>query len=140
MLIRDVPRTINLDVYDYDGDGIPEIAMGLSLSRPAPEKSIGNVLILKSGADPRQPWTAREIDRIPTVHRIRWIDLEGNGKKVLLVAPMIGAKSVPPDYADRVRSTGTGPASGSGSCSRTRPAASCTASRRCTGRGAASNS
>jgi hypothetical protein len=23
-----VPRTINLDVYDYDGCGIPEIAMG----------------------------------------------------------------------------------------------------------------
>ena len=28
VLIKDVPRTINLDVYDYDGDGIPEIAMG----------------------------------------------------------------------------------------------------------------
>ena len=57
-----------------------------------PEKSVGNVLILKSGPDPRQPWTAREIDRVPTVHRIRWIDLEGNGKKVLLVAPMIGTQ------------------------------------------------
>ena len=67
-----------------------------------PEKSIGNVLILKSGPDPRQPWTAREIDRIPTVHRLRWIDLAGDGKKVLLVAPMIGLKAVPPDYADNV--------------------------------------
>ena len=28
VLIKDVPRTINLDVYDYDGCGIPEIAMG----------------------------------------------------------------------------------------------------------------
>src|SRR5437588_10203772 len=28
VLIKDVPRTINLDTYDYDGDGIPEIAMG----------------------------------------------------------------------------------------------------------------
>ncbi len=59
-------------------------------------------LILKSGPDPRQPWTAREIDRVPTVHRIRWIDLEGDGRKVLLVAPMIGLKSVLPDYADHV--------------------------------------
>ena len=28
VIIKDVPRTINLDVYDYDGCGIPEIAMG----------------------------------------------------------------------------------------------------------------
>ena len=101
VIIKDVPRTINLDVYDYDGDGIPEIAMGYNFET-VPEKSIGNVLILKSGPDPRQPWTAREIDRIPTVHRLRWIDLDGDGKKVLLVAPMIGLKAVPPDYADNV--------------------------------------
>lgn len=101
VLIRDVPRTINLDVFDYDGCGIPEIAMGHHFETD-PEKSIGNVLILKSGADPREPWTAREIDRIPTVHRLRWIDLAGDGKKVLLVAPMIGSKARPPDYADNV--------------------------------------
>src|SRR6266852_6450279 len=99
VLIKDVPRTINLDVYDYDGDGIPEIAMGHNFET-VPENSIGNVLILKSGRDPRQPWTAREIDRVPTVHRIRWIDLQGDGKKVLLVAPMIGLKARAPDYAD----------------------------------------
>jgi hypothetical protein len=101
VIIKNVPRTINLDVYDYDGDGIPEIAMGHNFET-VPERSIGNVLILKSGPDPRQPWTAREIDRIPTVHRLRWIDLKGDGKKVLLVAPMIGAKATPPSYAENV--------------------------------------
>jgi len=101
VLIRNVPRTINLDVFDYDGDGVPEIAMGHNFETD-PARSIGNVLILKSGPDSRQPWTAREIDRIPTVHRLRWIDLEGDGKKVLLVAPMIGLKARPPDYADNV--------------------------------------
>jgi hypothetical protein len=101
VLIRDVPRTINLDVYDYDGDGIPEVAMGHNFETD-PQRSIGNVLILKSGPDPRQPWTAREIDRVPTVHRLRWIDLAGDGKKVLLVAPMIGANARPPEYADNV--------------------------------------
>jgi hypothetical protein len=101
VLIANVPRTINLDVYDTDGDGIPEIAMGHNFET-VPEKSIGNVLILKSGQDPRQTWTPREIDRVPTVHRIRWIDVDGDGKKVLLVAPMIGAKAVPPAYADNV--------------------------------------
>jgi len=101
VLIDNVPRTINLDVFDYDGDGVPEIAMGHNFETD-PARSIGNVLILKSGPDPRQPWTAREIDRIPTVHRLRWIDLQGDGKKVLLVAPMIGLKSHAPEYADNV--------------------------------------
>jgi hypothetical protein len=101
VIIANVPRTINLDVFDYDGCGIPEIAMGHNFET-IPEKSIGNLLILKSGPDPRQPWTAREIDRIPTVHRIRWIDLAGDGKKSLLVAPMIGSKATPPNYADNV--------------------------------------
>jgi hypothetical protein len=101
VLIRDVPRTINLDVYDTDGDGIPEIAMGFHFETD-PARSIGNVLILHSGPDPRQPWTAREIDRVPTVHRIRWIDLKGDGRKVLLVAPMIGATARAPDYAANV--------------------------------------
>jgi len=101
VLVKEVPRTINLDVFDYDGCGVPEIAMGYHFETD-PARSIGNVLILKSGADPREPWTAREIDRIPTVHRLRWIDLKGDGKKVLLVAPMIGLKAKPPDYADNV--------------------------------------
>jgi VCBS repeat protein len=48
VIIKDVPRTINLDLYDYDGDGIPEIAMGHNFET-VPEKSVGNVLILKSG-------------------------------------------------------------------------------------------
>lgn len=101
VLIRDVPRTINLDLYDTDGDGIPEIAMGHNFETN-PERSIGNVLILKCGPDPRQLWTSREIDRVPTVHRIRWIDFDGNGHRVLLVAPMIGVNAKAPDYADDV--------------------------------------
>jgi hypothetical protein len=101
VLIADVPRTINLDTFDYDGDGVPEIAMGYHFETD-PAKSIGNVVILKSGPDPRRPWTAREIDRVPTVHRLRWIDLQGDGRKVLLVAPMIGANARPPEYADNV--------------------------------------
>src|SRR4051794_26258138 len=52
VLIKDVPRAINLDVYDIDGDGVPEIALGYHFETD-PEKSIGNVVILKSGPDPR---------------------------------------------------------------------------------------
>ena len=44
---------------------------------------------------------AREIDRVPTAHRVRWIDPEGNGKKVLLLGPMVG-KRFPPVEGDPV--------------------------------------
>jgi hypothetical protein len=101
VIVKDVPRTINFDVYDYDGCGVPEIAMGYHFETD-PARSIGNILILKSGADPRELWTAREIDRVPTVHRIRWIDRKGDARKVLLIAPMIGAAAKAPDYAENV--------------------------------------
>ena len=101
LLAGDVPRTINLDCWDFDGDRVPEIAMAHHFETN-PAKSIGNVVLLKSGKDVRQPWTAREIDRVPTAHRLRWIDPKGDGKKVLLVAPLVGAEARPPEYAANV--------------------------------------
>jgi hypothetical protein len=67
-----------------------------------PEKSIGNVAILKSATDVRRPWTAQEIDRIPTAHRLRWIDPEGKGRAQLLVSPLVGLKARAPLYDDAV--------------------------------------
>ena len=49
----------------------------------------------------RQPWVVREIDRVPTAHRVRWIDPEGNGNKVLLLGPLVG-KRYPPQEGDTV--------------------------------------
>ena len=103
-----------------------------------PEKNSGNVLILKSGLDPRQPWNSKEIDRIPTVHRLRWIDLAGNGKNMLLVAPMIGLKARPPEYADNVPVYLYRPGEWSVNCSPISLAVSSTVSCRTNGRGGAS--
>lgn len=100
VLANDVPRPLNADGWDVDGDGTPEVVLAYRFE-PDPQKSVGNVALLKSGADVRQPWTAREIDRVPTAHRVRWIDPEGQGKKVLLVAPMVGT-SFPPADGDSV--------------------------------------
>jgi len=99
LLATEVPRTINLEVCDWDRDGKPEIAMAHNFETN-PEKSIGNVVLLKSAGDVRQPWTKQEIDRVPTAHRLRWIDALGDGKRVLLVAPLVGLKARAPDYAD----------------------------------------
>ncbi len=101
VLIEDVPRVINLECADVDNDGIPEIAMA-HFFETNPERSIGRVLVLKSGADPRQKWTAREIDRVPTAHRLRWIQTEKRGAPLLLVAPLVGLKARAPQYAGTV--------------------------------------
>jgi len=100
VLAQDVPRPLNTDCWDTDADGIPEVVLAYHFETD-PNKSVGNVVLLKSTQDVRQPWTAREIDRVPTAHRVRWIDPEGNGTKVLLVAPMVGVR-FPPAYEDPV--------------------------------------
>ncbi len=100
VLADNVPRLLNADCWDMDADGVPEVVLAYRFE-PDPKKSVGNVVLLKSGADVRQPWTPREIDRVPTAHRVRWIDPEGNGKKMLLVGPMVGTK-YPPDSNDPV--------------------------------------
>jgi hypothetical protein len=96
-----VSRMINLDCWDVDGDGVPEILLAHRFETQ-PARSLGILLLLHHAGDVRQPWQAREIDRIPTAHRVRWADIDGNGKKVLLAAPMIGAASTPPEYKDQV--------------------------------------
>lgn len=99
VLVTEVPRTINLEVWDWDRDGKPDIAMAHNFETN-PEKSVGNVLLLKSAGDVRQPWVKQEIDRVPTAHRIRWIDPKGDGRKLLVMAPLVGLKARAPDYAD----------------------------------------
>ena len=88
---------INLAAYDIDGDGIPELALAQGFSTN-PKNSAGIISILTHGADVTAPWTIREIDRLTTSHRLRWVDADGSGKKWLVNAPLIGADSVAPDY------------------------------------------
>ena len=99
-LATEVPRPLNAACYDIDGDGIPEVILAYRFE-PNPEQSVGNLTLFTHGKDVRQPWTAREIDRVPTAHRVRWIDAEGTGKKVLLLGPMVGRR-FPPIEGDPV--------------------------------------
>lgn len=101
VIATDVPRQLNADAWDVDGDRRPEIVLAYRFES-SPERSVGNVALLKAGPDPAQPWRMTEIDRVPTAHRVRFIDFDGNGKKVLLLGPMVGMKAKAPLNDDDV--------------------------------------
>jgi YVTN family beta-propeller protein len=99
VLASGIDRPINLAARDVDGDRIPEIVVAAGWSNVA-AKSQGTVWLLKSGGNPREKWTAKEIDRLPTSHRIRALTLDG--RPVFVNAPLIGADSLAPDYRPAV--------------------------------------
>ncbi len=101
VLVDGINRPINAAAHDVDGDGIPEIALAHEFSSVY-ANSLGLVSILAHQGDPRKPWSINEIDRLPTSHRVRFADITGNGKKVLVNFPLIGSQALAPNYRDRV--------------------------------------
>lgn len=97
VLASGVNRMINVAPLDANGDGIPELLLAQEFANVA-KNSIGVVSLLESAGDVRQPWKVREIDRIPTSHRLRPVHLKGGN--AIVNAPLTGAKAEPPDYRD----------------------------------------
>ena len=100
VMVTGVNAPINAAVYDTDADGIPEVALAADFATVY-GKSAGTLYLLSHKGDPTGPWDMKEIDRAPTAHRVRWVDVDGKGK-VLVNAPLIGANSIAPDYKDKV--------------------------------------
>lgn len=101
VIVANISNPINCAAWDTDGDGIPEIALAHEFDSD-PSRSIGIVSLLKHKGDPSQPWEMIEIDRLSTSHRLRWADIDGKGKKVLVNAPLAGALVKPPHYKGAV--------------------------------------
>ncbi len=101
LIASNLPHMINCALWDIDGDGIPEIVVAYEFSMDA-SKSAGVVALLEHQADPRQPWKVTEIDRLPTSHRLRWADIDGSGKKVVINAPLTDAHARAPEYRGHV--------------------------------------
>jgi hypothetical protein len=94
-------QMINLAVVDGGhGDGIPDIVLASSFANVA-ARSVGLVSVLTHNGDPRNPWTATEIDRLTTSHRLRAAAVDGSHKPVIINAPLTGANAEAPDYRDR---------------------------------------
>jgi hypothetical protein len=86
-----------IQAHDIDGDGKVDFALGASW-QPTNTKSGGTLQWLSRGGDPDAPWRVRPIGEEPTLHRIRWGDVRGDGKKQLIVAPLQGRGTKGPDW------------------------------------------
>jgi hypothetical protein len=107
---KDAPKPVYMDAADIDGDGIPEILLAFHFNTD-PHKDSGTVAILHHDGDSRRPWKIeRIIDNVPSDHRARFADIEGNGKPAVIIAPILAGtatgfpdpdRNVTPLYAYR---------------------------------------
>jgi hypothetical protein len=83
-----------IDAADIDGDGQIDFALGAGWN-PGNTNGGGTLQWLKRGKSIDDPWSVHPIDSEPTVHRIRFADIDGDGKPELLVVPLFGSGSSP---------------------------------------------
>ena len=88
-IVSGMKGMISLDAADVDGDGTVEIALGTRFGQ-TDETSEGRVYILRRRGTVAEPWEASEIDRLPTTHRLRFLDFDRDGVPELLNSPLTG--------------------------------------------------
>src|SRR5690242_6056194 len=83
---------------DIDGDGKLDLALGADW-HPSNTMSGGTLQwIGRDPAHPGAPWKLMPIAEEPTLHRIRWGDVDGDGKPELIVAPLHGRGNKAPEW------------------------------------------
>jgi len=86
--------------HDVDGDGKLDFAVGADW-RPMDTKTGGTIQWIRSAKSPQLPWQVHPIGEEPTVHRMQFADLDGDGKSELIVSPLMGRDTTKPNYAER---------------------------------------
>jgi hypothetical protein len=78
--------------HDIDGDGKIDLALGADW-KPFNTHQGGTLQWLRQGKTIDEPWTVHPIAHEPTLHRIRFADLYGDGRPRLIVVPLMGQNS-----------------------------------------------
>jgi len=92
--------------HDVDGDGDIDLAIASDFDMTN-TMSGGTVSWAEAPDDPtqNQDWTLHTIGSVPTSHRLRWADLDGDGKRELIDLPIFGVGSDPTTHAGAVALT-----------------------------------
>ena len=88
-IVSGMKGMISLDAADVDGDDTVEIALGTRFGQ-TDETSEGRVYILRRRGGVAESWEASEIDRLPTTHRLSFLDFDRDGVPELLNSPLTG--------------------------------------------------
>ena len=86
--------------YDIDGDGKLDFAVGADW-RPFDTKTGGTIQWIGRTAQPAAPWQVHPIGEEPTVHRMQFADLDGDGKSELIVSPLMGRDTTKPNFSEK---------------------------------------
>ncbi len=92
------PDNICFAPHDIDGDGKRDFALGADWTLNT--KMGGQIAWITPSENPRDPWRLHPIGEEPTVHRMQWADLDGDGAAELIVAPLLGRNSTRPHFQE----------------------------------------
>jgi len=100
-------QNIDAAPHDIDGDGDVDLVLASEFSLGQSTEG-GLVQWLENPGDPRenQEWALHYIDEIPTAHRVKWGDVNGDGDPELLVLPIVGVGASAPLYDVNLEFTG----------------------------------
>lgn len=94
------PHNVCIAPYDIDGDGMLDFALGADW-RPFDTATGGTIQWLRRGAGNGETWSVLPIGEEPTVHRMRFADLDGDGRHELVVVPLMGRGTERPAFDQR---------------------------------------
>lgn len=99
MLSGATPRdNVCIALQDIDRDGRLDVALGATW-QPTNTTGGGTLhWVRQNSAGPDGPWALYPIGEEPTLHRIRWADVDGDRRAELIVTPLHGRGTKGPDW------------------------------------------
>ncbi len=89
---------VSLALHDIDRDGRLDVALAAGW-QPTNTATGGTLQwVGRNGPAPDAPWVVHAISEEPTLHRIRWADVDGTGSKALVAVPLHGRGTKGPDW------------------------------------------